>query len=112
MSSDGKTGQSADTSQLMQSQGAMVPEGPPEGYYETMMQSAMMQPTVYEAPEVVKAKSIDWTEKQDQLRSRTKADYTAQRTKAKGRADTVLTGSLLDEEGAETTSILAGGSDE
>lgn len=82
-----------------------------------MAQMGMMQqmssqmpelPSVPDMPVIDKTPTIDWTEKQDQLLAKTRADYNVDEARRKGVADTVLTSPLLDEEDAFVTgSVLA-----
>ena len=64
---------------------------------------AAMPPAMPEIPPVYTDPKIDWKEKVDQLNQRMKADYAKDKQKKKGLTDTVLTGSLLEEEQPSTT---------
>ena len=60
-------------------------------------------------PEVFREPETDWTEKNKQLAAKVKADYRSDQAKKKGRADTVHTSPILDEEEATVGgSILTG----
>ena len=73
---------------------------------EMMMQ--IQAPQLPQAPVPSRVNDIDWTEKQDQLKSKMKADYNIDQARRKGRTGTVLSSPLLDEEDATTTgSVLA-----
>ena len=75
---------------------------------ETMMaqMSANMDMSM---PEVYRNPIIDWTEQQDQLAQKSKADYHLEQLRRKGRGDTILTSPLLDDEDVDVTgSILTG----
>lgn len=82
----------------------------------SMMQNAQNQqqqqqrPNTPNVPQARQAPTIDWTEKQDQLAAKAKADYASDSSKRKGRENTILTGSLLDEEEVETTTSVLSGS--
>jgi hypothetical protein len=68
-------------------------------------QSAMaaMPPAMPEVPPVYTDPKIDWAEKVDQLNQKMKADYAKDQQRRKTATDTVLTGSLLEEEQPTTT---------
>jgi hypothetical protein len=71
------------------------------------MAQQIQVPEVY-IPEVYREPSIDWTEKQNQLAAKAKADYNLDQTRQKGRADTVLTSPILDEDEVKTTGSILG----
>ena len=76
-----------------------------------MMHSAQppQLPPMPQIPEIARDPVIDWTEKQEQLAAKAKADYNIDQTRRKGRSDTILTSPLLDEDDATVTgSVLAG----
>jgi len=74
-----------------------------------MAAMAAMPPAMPEVPPIYTDPKINWEDKVSQLNQKMKADYAADRRKKKGLSDTVLTGSLLDEEEPVTTnkSLLA-----
>ena len=80
---------------------------------EQMMSMQMQTPQLppipdIQVPEVERDPEIDWTEKQEQLASRMRADYALEADR-KGRMETILTSPLLDEEDASVSgSVLAG----
>ena len=47
---------------------------------------------------------VDWTEVQNKIASKSKADYALEQARKVGRSDTILTSPLLDDQEAETTS--------
>lgn len=80
--------------------------------FMTMMMQAMnsmpQAPAVPTTPTIQKEAPIDWAEKHDMLTQKMKAEYTLDQARRKGRQNTVYTSPLLDEEEANTTSIMAG----
>lgn len=77
-----------------------------------MMQNMPQAPQLPARPEVKREPMPNWKERQDQLLEKSRADYTNKTARNKGRADTVLTSPLLDDDEANTTdkSLLSGGS--
>jgi hypothetical protein len=83
---------------------------------EGMQSSAAMempqQPQIIQVPPVAETPAVDWVAEQESLKAKMRADYMADTDKQKGRAKTVHTKSLLDDEDEEATtttkSILAG----
>lgn len=71
----------------------------------TMQESMLSQMENMGTPEVVAPPPIDWTEKQQQLAAKVKADYSLDQTRRKGIADSIHTSPLLDDEDAETTNV-------
>lgn len=69
-----------------------------------MNNDPIIPPTVYRAPEV------DWSEQQEQLAAKVRADYNVEEARRRTRSDTILTSPLLDEEDANVwgSSILTG----
>lgn len=65
-------------------------------------------PILPQAPPIVNAVDVDWTEKNKQLAEKARADYNLEKARQKGRTDTILTSPLLDEEQPLTTSLLTG----
>lgn len=103
--------------------GKNTPEAPPPvepaGMDMTMMMQMMQgmmgmmgemsapeMPTIPEAPEVVKEKEVDWKERNAQMLAKSKADYTEDEKRKKGRGDTILTSPLLDEALAKPSSLV------
>lgn len=80
------------------------------GMMGAMMQNMPQPPAQLPVPEVHAAPKMDWRERQDQLQAKARADYTNDRSRAKGRQDTVLTSPLLDDEETTTTtkSLISG----
>ena len=60
-------------------------------------------PQVPEVPPVYTSPEIDWTEQIDQLNSKVRSDEALDRARKKSVADTVHTGSLLDDSEPSTT---------
>ena len=76
---------------------------------QNMQQNMPQMPDLPPMPPISSAPTIDWTEKQEQLAAKQKADYHLDQARRKGSQDTVLTSPLLDDEDPEVTgSILAG----
>ena len=74
---------------------------------ESMM--ATLNATMPTLPEAYRDPEIDWTEKQQQLSAKAKADYNLDTALRKGRMDTILTSPLLDDEEANVGgSVLSG----
>lgn len=61
-------------------------------------------------PEVVREPVVNWAEKNAELLAKSRADYTVNQARKKGRSSTVLTSPLLDETAASTTDSLLAGS--
>jgi len=80
------------------------------GLFQQMManQSAQMAPpAIPDAPEVTADPVIDWTEKQKELANKVRADYEDDASRKRGRASTILTSPLLDEQLDRTESLLS-----
>ena len=93
-------GMAAQTAQMMEQAGAQQ---------EQMF--ASMQANMPGLPEAYRDPVIDFSEQQDKIASKAKADYHLDELRRKGVADTVLTSPLLDEEDPELGgSILTGDS--
>jgi len=75
-----------------------------------MGQQQPLPPQLPPLPEIQKVIPIDFGERIEGLRERMSASFNAAQSKQKGRSDTVLTSSLLDEEDDVTTnsSLLSG----
>ena len=79
----------------------------------SMMHQAQAQPPqlppMPQVPEIARQPVVDWTDKQEQLAAKAKADYNVEQARRKGRSETILTSPLLDEDDATVTgSVLAG----
>jgi len=77
--------------------------------FSQMMASQSAQaplPTIPEAPEIVKDPEIDFSERTKELAEQVRADYQDEQTRKRGRADTILTSPLLDDELDKTGSLL------
>lgn len=59
-------------------------------------------------PPIDSGPDVDWTEQNRELAAKARADYNVEEARRKGTLDTILTSPLLDDEEAQTTSILAG----
>lgn len=72
--------------------------------------SQQMQQNMTPIPEPVKAPDIDWSEKMQQLQSKSKADFALDAARKKGISNSTYTSPLLDDEEADTThvSLVAG----
>ena len=72
--------------------------------------SQQMQQSMTAMPEVQKAPDIDWSEKMQQLQSKSKADFALDAARKKGISNSTYTSPLLDDEEADTThvSLVAG----
>ena len=72
--------------------------------------SQQMQENMTPIPEPVKAPDIDWSEKMQQLQSKSKADFALDVARKKGISNSTYTSPLLDDEEADTThvSLVAG----
>ena len=72
--------------------------------------SQQMQENMTPIPEPVKAPDIDWSEKMQQLQSKSKADFALDAARKKGISNSTYTSPLLDDEDADTThvSLVAG----
>lgn len=64
---------------------------------QTALISSMMS-SMPSAPEIEREPEIDWAEEQERLYRQSLADYNLDSARRKGRADTILTSPLLDEE--------------
>ena len=75
-----------------------------------LMLSQQMQENMTPIPEPVKAPDIDWSEKMQQLQSKSKADFALDAARKKGISNSTYTSPLLDDEEADTThvSLVAG----
>lgn len=68
------------------------------------------QPEMSDMPEIRKTEEIDWTDKQNKLAAKMKADYGAELASRKGRKDTIHTSPLEEEEdNVETTNKTLSG---
>ncbi len=67
-------------------------------------------PEPLKLPEIQKPLEIDWTEQNDQLSAKARADFHNDQTSKKGRLDTVLTSPLLDDDEVDVTQSLLKGS--
>lgn len=82
------------------------------GMYQAMLMTMMMNqanqqpPPMIQMPEVQKTQRIDYTEKQDQLSQKAKADYMAEQNKRKRFVDMTHTSYLLDDEEPTTTQTV------
>ena len=63
-------------------------------------------PTIPDAPEIEKDPEIDFGERTKELANQVRADYEDEQAKKRGRASTILTSPLLDEELDRTNSLL------
>ena len=72
--------------------------------------SQQMQQSMTAMPEVQKAPDIDWSERMQQLQSKSKADFALDAARKKGISNSTYTSPLLDDEEADTThvSLVAG----
>ena len=71
---------------------------------------ATMNMNMPSLPEAVRDPIIDWTEQQEKLSNKARADYSLDQARRKGRQDTILTSPLLDDEEPNITgSVLAEG---
>ena len=72
--------------------------------------SQQMQQSMTAMPEIQKAPDIDWSEKMQQLQSKSKADFALDAARKKGISNSTYTSPLLDDEDADTThvSLVAG----
>ena len=82
-------------------------------YMSSMQESMLLDmpdtPALLDMPTVERGPDIDWTEKQNQLASKARADFNLDAARRKGVTDTIHTSPLLDEEEANTSgSIIAG----
>ena len=68
--------------------------------------AAMQVPQLPPLPSIERDPIIDWAEKNEQLVAKARADYGIDKTRRKGRSDTILTSPILDDEDAETTGSL------
>jgi len=73
-----------------------------------LMSQATEMPPLPQMPVINDSPDIDWTEKNRELAARSRADFDVDEARRKGRTDTILTSPLLDDEEAETTSLLVG----
>lgn len=102
--------------------GSAPPEEDYTGIMSAMSQMAQMQgmmasqqalpqmPEQAPLPEIDSAGNVDWTDKHAQLRQKAAADYGSANAARKGRADTILTSPILDDDDDEVlaSSILGG----
>lgn len=65
-------------------------------------------PVLPDAPAIESTPAIDWTEKMDQLRAKTRAEYSAEVSDKKGRMSTIHTSPLLDNDTEEEDTTLLG----
>jgi len=73
-----------------------------------LLMNAPELPQMPSMPALFETPDIDWTEKQDQLAAKAKADWNVDAARRKTRGDTVLTSPLLDDDDASVTgSVLA-----
>lgn len=70
------------------------------------MQQAPIPPQIPQTPTIYRGPEIDWTEKNQQLAAKARADFKSDSAKKKGRKSTILTSPLLDEESPDTTESL------
>lgn len=76
---------------------------------ETLLAQMDMNAQMPAMPAATRDTVIDWTETQDQLQAKNKADYHLDQLRRKGATDTVLTSPLLeDEEPSLGSSVLTG----
>lgn len=85
---------------------------------EAMMQNAQQQQesmlmqmnaSLPGLPDAVRDPLIDFSEQQERINNKARADYNLDQARRKGRQDTILTSPLLDDEDANITgSVLAG----
>lgn len=67
------------------------------------------QPEMATMPETTTSEEIDWTDQNAKLAAKAKADYNVDKAKRKGRAETVHSSPLLEEEDTATTAKTLGG---
>lgn len=65
-------------------------------------------PYLASSPTVETTPTINWGEKMDELKAKTKADWNADQDKRKGRMDTIHTSPLLEEEEDATAPTILG----
>jgi hypothetical protein len=70
-----------------------------------LMMSQNRPPESLQMPTVQKTQDVDWTEKQAQLASKMKAEYSLAQNKRKTVTDTIHTSPLLDDEEPKTTLV-------
>ena len=78
------------------------------GMFQQMMAGMpqMAPPEIPDAPPVEADPVIDWTEQQAELAKQVRSDYEDETSRKRGRADTILTSPLLDEELGKDASLL------
>jgi len=76
-------------------------------FAQMMSMQSSQPPILPEEPDVIEDPVIDWKDKLEELGRKTAADYKDDQSKKHGRADTIATSPLLDEELGED-SLLAG----
>ena len=110
-SGGGGSDNSAAMMQMMESMSSQQQQQVPHAPQMPQMQQQMpQQPPMMEMPSIVEPLDIDWTEKQDQLKAKAKADFNLDKARKKGRMETVLTSPLLDDEEVDVTSSILSGS--
>lgn len=67
-------------------------------------------PAALQMPEIITPTEIDWTEQNEQLAAKARADYKSDLASKKGRLDTVLTSPLLDDDETDVSQSLLTGS--
>jgi len=101
-------GPEQDSSELMLMQMQMM--------QQAMAQSAMaaaaipQAPPMAQVPEIYTSPTVDWSDKIKQISSRMKGEDAIENARRIGRAQTILSSPLLDEEEAVTTDSLLEGS--
>jgi hypothetical protein len=78
------------------------------GMQSQMAQMAAQPPAMPQLPPPTESlfSDTDWTEKQQQISQKMKADYALDSARKKSRADTIMTSPLLDDDEADITSPL------
>lgn len=71
---------------------------------------APIPPQLPTPPEVFREPEVNWKERQEQLASRARADYTKEKRRKKGRKSTISTSPLIEDEQVATTGSLVTGS--
>ncbi len=69
-------------------------------------------PTIEDAPAVVSADEVDWTQKSDELATKAKADYEEDAADRKGRVSTMHAAKTDDEDPITSASLLGDDEDE
>ena len=95
------SGQEAVLMQMMQAMMAIALAGQHNAF------AAPPPPQLPPIPEIVRDPIIDWTEKNQEIANKARADFELDQSRRKGREDTILTSPLLDEQEVTTTSLLA-----